>query len=179
MYRKWLCPAMTRFCVLAAAFATAATPAAAAKFQFCWIGGAGYTMEGIIEIPDHLLGTGVITQNEVTDFAIFGFHDGVPIGAWSLDQLTPETTWVLRFDTDALEFPMGGDQHLGTYQAWNANGSVNDCGENGFGFNGGDYAQDVCIDNTYVAVSSIDRFTPLPVIPFDVHMHCEATLPLS
>ncbi len=156
-----------------------ATQAQAAKFQFCWIGGGGYTMRGIIGFPDALLGTGVITQDDVTEFAIFGFHNDVPIGSWSLEQLTPETTWVLRFDTDTLEFPTGGHRLLGTYQAWNANGEVNDCGVGGFGFNGGNYAQDVCIDNTYIEVSSIDPDTPFRAFPEGVEVSCEASLLLG
>lgn len=164
---------------LVLALLSAAAPAAAAKFRFCWIGGAGYSMQGTIEFPDALLGTGLITQDQVTGFEIFGFLDGFPVGTWSLDQRRPDTTWVLSFDTDRLEFPMGGDRFLNTYQAWNANGEVNDCGAGGFGFNGGNYAQDVCIDNTYIAASSIDRFTPLPAFPEDIPLRCEASLPVS
>jgi hypothetical protein len=55
---------------------------------------------------------------------------------------------------------------------------VNDCGVGGFGFNGGNWAQDVCIDNTYIEVSSIDPYTPLQAYPMDVAITCEATLPM-
>ncbi len=169
---------MHRLFALALSLALA-TPAQAAQFQFCWVGGAGYTMRGTISFPDALLGTGLITQDQVTGFTILGFHDGVPVGGWSLDQLKPDTTWVMSFDTTALAFPTGGSRAQGSYQAWNANGQVNDCGPNGFGFNGGNWAQDVCIDNTYIEVSSIDRYTPLPVHAMDVELSCTATLSLS
>ncbi|MEM7724296.1 MAG: hypothetical protein AAF376_18275 [Pseudomonadota bacterium] len=156
----------------------AAGPAQAATFHFCWIGGAGYTMRGEITFPDSLLGTGLITQDDVTDFRIMGFHDGIPIGAWSLARLKPHTTWVLSFDTNTLAFPMGGIRSENSYQAWNANGRVNDCGVGGFGFNGGNWAQDVCIDNTYIEVSSIDPNTPLQAFPLNTEVSCEATLPM-
>ena len=159
--------------------AVLATPLHAATFQFCWIGGAGYTMRGTITFPDALLGTGMITQDDVTAFSIQGFHDGLPIGAWSLAQIKPHTTWTLSFDTIAMEFPTGGIRAEHSYQAWNANGQVNDCGIGGFGFNAGNWAQDVCIDNTYIEVSSIDRYTPLPVFGMDAALRCEATLSLS
>lgn len=155
------------------------SPAQAAKFQFCWIGNSGYTMRGIIGFPDALLDTGIITERSVTEFAIFGFRDGIPIGSWSLDQLTPDTTWELYFDTTALEFPTGGHWQDLSYQAWNANGEVNDCGIGGFGFNGGNYAQDVCIDNVWIEASSIDPDTPFPVYPEGMALRCEASLPVS
>jgi len=169
-----------RLAPLAAAVALAAQPAAAARFQFCWIGANGYTMEGEIAFPDGLLDTGIITEAQVSDFRIQGFHDGVPIGFWSLDMLTPDTSWLLRFDTRSREFPMGGSRSLQTYQEWNANGEVNDCGaEGGFGFNGGNWAQDVCIDNTWIEDSSIDPFTPLPAYPMDARLTCDPALPIS
>lgn len=170
---------MIRFIPMTIAAIGLAAPAEAARFQFCWIGGAGYTMEGIIEFPDALLGTGIINETQVTEFRIYGFHNGMPVGSWTLDQRTAQTTWTLSFDTTKLEFPTGGERLLNRYQAWNANGAVNDCGENGFGFNAGNWAQDVCIDNTYIEVSSIDRDTPLPAFAMDVAMTCNAVLPMS
>lgn len=170
---------MYRIVFNAALILALANPAHAARFQFCWIGGGGYTMRGSIEFPDALLGTGIIDETQVTDFAIFGQHDGIPIGSWSLDMLKPTTSWTLRFDANALTFPTGGIRSENTYQAWNANGEVNDCGVNGFGFNAGNWAQDVCIDNTYIEVSSIDRYTPLPAFPDGVEMSCEAVLQMS
>lgn len=157
-----------------------ASAAAAAQFQFCWVGANGYTMEGMIEIPDAARNTGLITESEVMDFRIVGFLDGVAIGSWSLDQLTPQTSWTLRFDTDTLRFPTGGIRRENSYQEWNANGQVNDCGAvGGFGFNGGNYAQDVCIDNVWIEDSSIDPDTPLFAQPMNVRLICETTVPTS
>ncbi|MBY6201640.1 hypothetical protein KUV65_09725 [Maritalea mobilis] len=170
---------MRRTTFTALAIALAALPAHAARFQFCWVGNSGYTMEGIIEVPDNLLNTGIITQQDVSAFFIQGYHDGVPIGAWNMRQRTTETTWTLFFDTTNLEFPMGGHFLEQSYQAWNANGEVNDCGPDGFGFNGGNWAQDVCIDNVWIAASSIDPDTPLPVFGMDTEMSCQSVVPLS
>ena len=62
-------------------------------------------MRGMIGFPSELLGTGIITQSQVTEFRIIGFRDDLPVGSWSLDQLTPTTSWELYFDTRSLEFP--------------------------------------------------------------------------
>ncbi len=164
----------------ALALLLAAAPANAARFQFCWTGANGYTMEGQIEFPDALVDTGLITEAEVTDFQIIGFLDGVALGSWSLSQLTPQTSWVLRFDTTSLRFPTGGIRTVNSYQEWNASGQVNNCGATGgFGWNGGNYAQDVCIDNVWIEDSSIDPDTPLFAQPMDVRLICETTVPTS
>lgn len=170
---------MLRALVLICTSTLLAHPAFAARFQFCWIGNAGYTIEGIIEFPEARLGTGIITQDEITRFSIEGFHDGVPIGSWSNSQRNMDTTWTLFFDTTRLEFPTGGQFLEQSYQAWNANGEVNNCGPDGFGFNGGNWAQDVCVDNVWIAASSIDPDTPLPAYGMDVDMSCRSVLPLS
>ncbi len=158
----------------------AAPPVHAVQLQFCWVGANGYTMEGLIEYPDDFQNTGIITETDVTGFQIIGFLDGVAVGSWSLDQLSPQTSWTLRFDTNSLQFPTGGLRSQNSYQEWNANGAVNDCGAvGGFGFNGGNYAQDVCIDNVWIEDSSIDPITPLFAQPLDVELICETTVPVS
>ena len=160
-----------------ALFATG--PATAAQFQFCWIGASGYTMRGVIGFPDELLGTGIITQDDVTEFVIIGYLNDVYVGSWSLEQLKPTTSWELYFDTITLEFPTGGSTVAQSYQQWNANGSVNDCGAGGFGFNGGNLYQDVCIDNTWITDSSIEPATPFPVAPPGEEARCANALPVS
>lgn len=172
---------MTRLSLFLAT-ALAASPAVAsnAQFQFCWTGANGYTMEGRIEFPTALQDTGIITEADVTDFQIIGFLDGVAIGSWSLDQRTAETSWTLRFDTTNLRFPTGGIRSENSYQEWNASGQVNNCGAvGGFGFNGGNYAQDVCIDNLWIEESSIDPNTPFFAQPMDVDLICETVVPTS
>jgi hypothetical protein len=138
-----------------------AVPAQAATHAFCWIGANGYRMEGTISYPDGH--EGIVTERDVTAFAIAGWQGDAFLGRWSLEQLTPETTWTLRFDSRTLSFPMGGIPAEGTYQAWNADGAVDDCGVPGFGFNGGNAAQDVCVDGVFRRDSSIDPDTPLAI----------------
>lgn len=164
---------------LTLAAATAALPAETARFQFCWVGEGGYTMRGSIGFPSDLLGSGIITQSQVTEFRIVGFRDELPIGSWSLEQLTPTTSWELYFDTRTLEFPTGGSSFEQTYQQWNANGGVDDCGEGGFGFNGGNLYQDVCVDNTWITDSSIEPATPFPVAGPGEEARCANALPVS
>ena len=158
----------------------AIAPAHAARFQFCWVGANGYTMEGLIEFPDNLMSTGIITENDVSGFQIIGFLDGVAVGSWDMRDATPNTSWTLRFDTNSLQFPTGGIRSQDSYQEWNANGNVNDCGAvDGFGFNGGNYAQDVCINNVWIEESSIDPEIPLFAKPLEEELQCETTVPIS
>ena len=74
---------------------------------------------------------------------------------------------------------MGGYFLEQSYQEWNASGQVNDCGVPGFGFNGGNWAQDFCIDNVWIEESSIEPDTPLPAVPMDEPLRCDSVVPLS
>lgn len=144
--------------------ALAAGPAHAAQtvtHTFCWQGANGYSVEGYIAYPE--TARGIVTEAQVTGFGITGFKDGAVIGQWSLKDRKPGTSLTIRFDADRLEFPMGGIAALNSYQEWNANGFVDDCGTPGFGFNGGNWAQDVCIDGVWVEESGIAPDTPLPI----------------
>ncbi|MCK0168662.1 hypothetical protein MWU52_13970 [Jannaschia sp. S6380] len=162
--------------IRAAAFLAALTaPAGAATHGFCWIGAQGYRIEGFISYPD--TATGIVTEADVTGFGITGWRDDSYLGRWSLKDLTPDTSWTLRFDTDRLAFPMGGYVEDGTYQEWNANGFADDCGDPGFGFNGGNRAQDVCVDGVFIEESGIDPNTPLSISP-DASNPC-GPLPMS
>lgn len=154
-------------------------PAAGAEFHFCWIGANGYTLDGEMRFPDALLDAPVITEADLTAFRITGYHDTTPIGAWSMADLTPSSTWHLRFWPGSREFPVGG-AHLGPNgQAWNANGAVNDCGDPGFGFNSGTNAQDVCVNNQWITQSSINRFEPLRAFPGPLQNGCTKVEHLS
>ncbi len=135
-------------------------------------------MYGLMEFPDEYLNTGVITQDQITDFMIEGYHNGEPVGFWSLADRQADTTWILSFDTTSHIFPLG-DGVFEVYQGWNANGAVNDCGENGFGFNAGSGGQDVCIDNTFITQSTIDRYTQLKAFPIGQGPACARPRPMS
>lgn len=156
---------MTRATRIAAPIALAAclaAPVQAATHGFCWRGAEGYRIEGYITYPDALAGR-IVTERDVTGFGIVGWQGDTFLGRWSLKQLTGATSWTLRFDADRLEFPMGGERAAGTYQEWNASGFADDCGDPGFGFNGGNRAQDICVDGVFVDESGVPPDTPLPV----------------
>jgi hypothetical protein len=152
-----------------------ATPAQAVTHAFCWQGANGYRIEGTITYPDDA--TGLVTEEDVTGFAITGWRGDAHLGRWSLEELTPETSWTLAFDADRLAFRMGGDPSDRTYQEWNANGLANDCGNPGFGFNGGNRAQDVCVDGEFIDESGVPPDTPLG-IAFDPSNPC-GPMPMS
>ena len=141
-----------------------AHPAQAVTHAFCWTGALDYRVEGTITYPDALAG-GLVTEAEVTGFRIVGWRGGDRLGAWSLEERTPETSFTLVFDAETLAFRMGGDPSGGTYQEWNADGTATDCGDPGFGFNGGNRAQDLCVDGIFVEESGVSPDTPLAVSP--------------
>ena len=142
--------------------ALSAAPAQAATHGFCWRGAGEYRIEGFVTYPDALAG-GIVTEEDVTGFGIVGWRGEAYLGRWSLKELTEATSWTLRFDAGRLEFPMGGSRADGTYQEWNANGFADDCGDPGFGFNGGNRAQDICVDGMFIDESGVPPETPLPV----------------
>ncbi len=154
-------------------------PAFAADYYICWMGAAGYSLTGKMTIPDAATRKDMVTERNVTAFEITGYRNGVRIGGWNLANKGPDTTWLLRFEPQTLNFPVGGDFGSLVSQGWNANGAVNDCGKPGFGFNSGNYAQDVCVNGVYIRASSIDPDTPLKasLVPYSVD--CRADIPLS
>ena len=166
---------MTRAGLLGAVLTGTATAAGAVTHGFCWEGAAGYRIEGTITYPPGT--TGIVTERDVTGFVIAGYRDDTFLGSWSMKALTPETSWTLRFDADRLAFPMGGYADRGTYQEWNADGFAEDCGDPGFGFNGGNRAQDVCVNGVFVEESGISPDTPLAISP-DAANPC-GPLPMS
>ena len=141
-----------------------ADPASAATYGFCWQGANDYRIEGYISYPDTAEGR-IVTENTITGFGITGWRGDTYLGRWSMKDLTPDTSWTLRFDTRTLSFPMGGYIEDGTYQEWNANGFANDCGIPSFGFNGGNRAQDICVDGVFIEESGVAPDTPLAISP--------------
>lgn len=125
----------------------------------CWRGANGYTMTGKFRYPDALADKPLIRESDLVFFRIEGFLDGAAIGRWSMEDLDPGTSWLLRYDPVRHIFPLTDPS--GLYQMWNANGRVDDCGTPGFGFNAGNGGQDVCLDDTFVTASTIDPATPL------------------
>lgn len=138
-----------------------ASPSLAADLRFCWVGANGYSLSGRMQVPDQKMSNAVITENDVTVFRISGFYNGMPIGNWDMRERTPDTTFHVRFDPIAMQFLTGGSFASTNSQGWNADGNVMNCGNPGFGFNSGNYAQDICVNGTYIEASSIDPATPL------------------
>lgn len=151
----------------------------AATLNLCWTGGSGYTMTGRMELPDSAMRKSLVTEADVTAFQITGYLNGTKVGAWNLHDKGPKTTWFLRFEPDTLNFPVGGNYGSLVSQGWNADGDVDDCGTPGFGFNSGNYAQDVCINGTYMHESSIDPVTPLVATYDPVTPECQSAAALS
>ena len=156
-----------------------ASPLSAAEFNFCWAGAGGYTMTGRIAFADRLLSSTVITEDDVTAFSITGYERGVAIGTWDMSDLRPDTTWHLRFKPGSLTFPTGGSFPGDRSQGWNANGDVTDCGRRGFGFNSGNYAQDICLFGVWISQSSIPPETPFRATPHPVTPECRGVNFLS
>jgi len=152
---------------------------AAAEFNFCWAGGGGYTMTGQIAFPDRLMSASMITEADVTGFRITGYEHGVAIGHWDMQSRRPGTTWHLRFDPQTLTFPTGGNYPGEQSQGWNANGEVTDCGRKGFGFNSGNYAQDLCLYGVWISQSSIPPSTPFRATTGPVSIDCRVIDHLS
>lgn len=146
------------------------TPLNAAELNICWIGSNGYTMTGRMVVSDSAMKRDLVTETDITAFAITGYQDGIVVGNWSLKDQTDNTTWLLRFTPETLTFPLNLQYPQIGAQGWNANGDVTDCGAGGFGFNAGNWAQDVCINGRWVEESGVDPATPLlatydPVTP--------------
>lgn len=142
-----------------------ATPAGAfakdAIYRFTWQGAGGYAFEGAMSFDAAKLSLGRIYEGDVQCFVIEGRKGELPVGRWALGMLIPETTWILTFDTEAERFvPYGPADPMP--QAWNMDGYGTDCGPEGFGFNIGNYAQDICIDGTLIADSQMPPATPFP-----------------
>lgn len=133
-----------------------AAPAGAQEvsYRFVWEGGGGYALTGALAFDPAAVAGPYVRETDLTCFVIEGQKDGAPIGRWALTMLLPETTWRLHFHAPSARFPVDGDDHeLWMPQAWNMNGEGRDCGPGGFGFNAGNYAQDLCLDGALLRES--------------------------
>lgn len=156
-----------------------ATPAQAVELFFCWQGANDYTMRGSMQFPDDRLSRRIVTEADITAFEIEGFHQGNPIGTWSLSDRTPDTTWYLRYNTKEQGFLIIKPFVTGYTQGWNANGNVDDCGEGGFGFNAGSGGQDVCVNGEFIRDSTIALDTPIQVSNDPFPPDCRLIEPMS
>ena len=88
-------------------------------------------------------------------------------------------SWTLNYDPAMREFLTPGAMGLGVSQAWNADGTATDCGDPGFGFNLGNYAQDFCLNGRWVEESGMPPETPFLVSPIPVDPLCRVYAPTS
>lgn len=171
---------MSRRLALSACIALGLAPAAqAAQFNFCWQGAGGYTMTGVIGFPDAALSKSVVTERDVTRFEITGYENLIAVGRWTLNDRKAGSTFHVRFDPRTLTFPTGGSFPGDYSQGWNAGGEVTDCGAKGFGFNSGNYAQDICLYGVWMDRSSIHPDTPMTVTTGPVSPDCRGIDALS
>lgn len=155
-------------------------PAAnAAVLNLCWTGAGGYTMTGRMELPDSAMRKGMVRETDVTAFKITGYLNAVRIGSWNMIEQTEATSWTLYFDPNTFTFPTAADLGKSVSQEWNADGNVDDCGTPGFGFNAGNWAQDVCVNGTYIESSSIDPDTTFFATYDPVTPDCKSAAALS
>lgn len=145
---------------LVAVLVALGTPVSAADVSFCWIGNSGYSMVGQMAIQPAAMSKRIVTEADITQFEIIGYHDGQMLGRWDIGQLSAGGTWHLRFDTIQQQFLTGGSFPTQASQGWNADGAVRNCGIDGFGFNSGNAGQDICVNGEYIADSTVPPDTP-------------------
>lgn len=151
----------------------------AETLYFCWLGAQGYSMTGQMQIAPAAQGKKLITEADVTGFAITGYLEGRPLGQWDLDALGPETSWILHYDPQAQVFLTPDALGQSVSQAWNADGTATDCGDPGFGFNLGNFAQDFCLNGAWLRESGTPPETPFAVSREPVDPLCRIIVPLS
>lgn len=156
-----------------------AGPAKAAEINLCWKGGGGFTMTGRMSLPDDAMYRAIITEDDVTAFKISGYHKGRLIGTWDRRQAQPGTTFHLRFDPAGMTFLTGGSFPSTASQGWNADGTSSNCGNPGFGFNSGNFGQDVCLNGEWLEASSIEPDTAFLATLDPVTPDCRNTAAVS
>lgn len=136
-------------------------------YRFSWQGGNGYSLSGALSFDPGRSGP-LVRETDVTCFEIFGFHAQEPLGQWNLSMLGSETPWRLHFLPGESRFMVEGEE-IWMPQAWNMRGDGRGCGPDGFGFNLGNIAQDVCVDDAVIVASQVDPFQPFPALRDDAY----------
>lgn len=156
-----------------------AEPASAAEINLCWRGASGYTMTGRMSVSDTAMFQAVVTEADVTRFKISGYFKGRLLGTWDSGSRDTNTTWHLRFDPVGMTFLTGGNFPSTASQGWNADGTSQNCGKPGFGFNSGNFAQDICVNGAWIEDSGIAPDTPLLATLNPVSPDCSNTAAVS
>ncbi|SMX39038.1 hypothetical protein [Maliponia aquimaris] len=151
--------------LLAACLAGVAGVAAAEPetWAFEWQGSGGYAVRGALSYDSAAVEGPFVVEGDVTCFVIEGTKDGAAVGRWALGQLNEQTSWRLHFDPAGGSFVVDGEG-IWMPQAWNMNGEGTDCGAGGFGFNIGNAAQDICLDNSLVVDSQVLPTQAFPAV---------------
>lgn len=133
------------------------TPSEAAGFNISWTGANDYTMQGMFSFDGSLLNTGVIDESAVDTFMIEGFLSNVSVGTWDFfaDGLVGEDTFNLNFDTDVLQFVVGGLSTGPQGQNWGTSAAGMTCEATAFGFSSGSSSQALCTSGAFNLSSSI------------------------
>ncbi|WP_255552263.1 hypothetical protein [Maritimibacter dapengensis] len=135
-------------------------------FRFLWEGASGFEMVGALAFDESLMSEPVIYEGDLACFEIEGRQDGDAIGRFALDMVTLETDWRLTFLPGQGAFAVYS-LATPTPQEWNMDGLGTSCGEGGFGFNIGNYAQDLCLDGKLLIASQMPPRTPFPAVRDD------------
>ena len=136
-------------------------------------------MTGRMTVPDGAMFQAILTERDVTAFKISGYYKGQLVGTWNSADRQDDTTWHLRFDPAGMTFLTGGSFAGTASQGWNADGTSNDCGNPGFGFNSGNYGQDICVNGAWIEQSSIAPDAPLLATLDPVTPDCRNTAAVS
>lgn len=162
---------MSRWIIAAAAVASlhagAATAADAASWRFEWVGGGDYRMVGAFSIAEADLDAERVRGDDLICFVMRGYRGDEPIGVWRITELTAETYWNFSFEPASGRFPVGGLSFGPDGQEWNMSGAGDGCGEGGFGFNAGNAAQDLCVNDVWVSASSRPAAEPMTAVRDD------------
>lgn len=156
-----------------------AEPAIAAEINLCWRGDNGYTMTGRMTVPDSAMFQAILTERDVQAFKISGYLKGQLIGTWNSAARGADATWHLRFDPAGMTFLTGGSFASTASQGWNADGTSENCGTPGFGFNSGNFGQDLCVNGTWIEASSVAPETPFLATLDPVTPDCRNTAAVS
>lgn len=153
--------------LLAALCAMTGADARAESWRFEWTGAGGYRMTGAFAIDGARTRAERVSGDDLACFVIQGYRDAEPIGVWRLSELTPATYWNFSFEPSSGRIPVGGLSFSGDGQEWNMSGAGDGCGVGGFGFNAGNAAQDLCVDDAWVAASSRPADQPFEAVRDD------------
>ncbi|MBV7394898.1 hypothetical protein [Mameliella sediminis] len=132
-------------------------------YAFEWQGSGGYVVKGALQYDSDAVTGPFVREHDLACFVIEGRKEGDPVGRWALTMVNEQTSWRLHFDPATGSFVVDG-QGVWMPQAWNMNGEGDDCGPGGFGFNIGNAAQDICVDDTLIFDSQVAPDVPFPAV---------------